>query len=120
MYRIENRTSGAYLGEYPGEDADAAIRAMLVDAGCPDAPADDIRAVQVGVQEEPEPEYPQYLKVCPRGFSDEYTVFRVESEAEACEFHDEYSHLDDSGEGYTCIAPKHQRYRAVSWADRWW
>ncbi len=39
-YEIIQSTSGASLGIYEGEDEDAAIRAMLADAGAPDAEAD--------------------------------------------------------------------------------
>lgn len=45
-WRIINTTSGADLGVYQGATAAEAIRAMLVDAGAPDAEPDaDLRAV---------------------------------------------------------------------------
>lgn len=47
-FRIENTTSGLVMGEYQGETAEEAIKAMLVDAGAADEqPADDLVAVEV-------------------------------------------------------------------------
>jgi hypothetical protein len=46
-YSIENTTSGAVLGTYKADSEDAAIRAMLADAGCADEPEADLVAVEV-------------------------------------------------------------------------
>lgn len=47
-FRIENTTSGLVMGEYQGETADEAIRAMLIDAGAADEqPASDLIAYEV-------------------------------------------------------------------------
>lgn len=49
-YRITNLVSGADLGVYAayvGEGAEAAIAAMLADAGCSDAPSSDLAATVV-------------------------------------------------------------------------
>ena len=40
QYEIEQTATGIILGVYEGEDADEAIRAMLADAGAPDAEPD--------------------------------------------------------------------------------
>jgi hypothetical protein len=49
-YQIENTTSGQILGVYEGADGDAAIRAMLADAGDENPPGDDLVAVKVAAK----------------------------------------------------------------------
>jgi hypothetical protein len=47
-FRVENTQSGHIFGEYQGETPEAAIKAMMVDAGAADEePSDDLRAVEV-------------------------------------------------------------------------
>ena len=47
-YTITNVQSGHTFGEYQGETPEAAIKAMMIDAGAPDEePSDDLRAVEV-------------------------------------------------------------------------
>lgn len=47
-FRIENTVSGLVMGEYEGETAEAAIKAMLVDAGAADQePSADLIAIEV-------------------------------------------------------------------------
>lgn len=46
-YEIENTSSGQILGTYEADSPEAAIRAMLADAGCTDEPDPDLVATEV-------------------------------------------------------------------------
>jgi len=43
-YEVYNDTSGLSLGEWNAESPQAAIAAMMLDAGCDDAPSPDVKA----------------------------------------------------------------------------
>jgi hypothetical protein len=64
-----------------------------------------------------------YAKVCPRGFSNEFTIFAIPAE-KMTEFQDQYGDLEDSENGGYTIVYKDPRQWvkncAVSWEDRNW
>lgn len=67
--------------------------------------------------------YPLYNEVCPRGFANEFVIFKIKSEQEAAEFSAEYGNLENTGGGgyaNTNISPAGHWNKVVDWADRHW
>lgn len=64
-----------------------------------------------------------YIKVSPRGFANEYTIFAVSHE-EMPEFEAEYGNLEDENEGgHTHKYNNPEQWvknAAIKWADRHW
>jgi hypothetical protein len=64
----------------------------------------------------------RYIKVNPRGFANEYTIYRVPADkvAEAEAEYDGFEDRADQG-GYTAwVDAPTSRWDAVDWADRRW
>ena len=47
LWNVYNQKSGLFLGCYEASSPEAAIREMMVDAGCQDEPSTDLVAVEV-------------------------------------------------------------------------
>jgi hypothetical protein len=71
-----------------------------------------------------ETKYTRYFKVCPRGFVNEVTYYRISNEREAAQAEAEYGDIADRQPGASAGWTDHRNARrpgvAVKWADRNW